>query len=183
MLFAPNVVNSGVSDLLVPPAQSMFRLFRIQLPSLLCVVCLCWTLLFHGPSAAGSCGNYLHTRQGPPVLHSGSDLRGLSGLTLRFGNQHLTGPSHTAPDRPCTGANCGRSKTPPRTLPAAAPAGTVERDDQCCLCRTPPEPDSPSLFADPDRFSAWPSTDPQPLDMPPDCSVACGVFRALRVQV
>jgi hypothetical protein len=182
VLFSPNVVNSGVSDLLVPPAQSMFRLFRIQLP-LLSVVCLCWTMLFHGSSAAASCGNYLHTRQGPPVLHPGSEWSGPTRLTLRTTDQHLTARSLTTPRQPCTGPNCGRSKSPPHPLPAAIPAGTVERDDQCCLCRTTPEPESPALFAAPDRFSAWPSADPQPPDMPPDCSGWCDVFRAWRVLV
>lgn len=183
MLFGANVVNSGVSDLFVPSASSMLRLFRNPLPLVLCVVCLCWTMLIHGPSAAASCGHYLHTRQGPPVLHPGADPRGLSGQTLQFGTQHLTTLLPPRSDRPCTGPNCGRSKTPLRTSPAAVPSGTVERDDQCCLLRTPPEPDSPSLFADPDRFSGWLSTDPQPLEMPPDCSLACSVLHVFCGQV
>lgn len=160
----------------------MFRLFRIQLP-LLCVVCLCWTMLFHGSSATASCGNYLHTRQGPPMLRTGSEGPGPFGLTLRAADQHLTTHSHSAPSQPCTGPNCGRSKSPPQPLPAAIPSGSVERDDQCCLCRTTPEPDPPLLFVAPDRFSAWPSADPQPPDMPPDCSGWCAFFRAWRVLV
>lgn len=181
VLFGPNVVNSGQSDLLVTSAQSMFRLFRHPLP-LLCIVCLCWTMLFHGPSAAGSCGSYLHTRLGPPVLRPGSSS-GLSRLTLRPASQLLAARFQLSAEQPCTGPHCGRSKSPLQPSPAAIPAGSAERDDQSCLFWALPEAEPPSLFAVPDRISAWPSADPQPPDTPPDCSGSCGVFHPWRLLV
>lgn len=167
MLFRLTVVTSGGSGFVILLVPSMYQSRRINLPCLLYTACVCWALLYSSSTAQGSCGNYLHSRLGPPPAvaivpaEAVQTIRGLKTLASPL-------PLSSLP-RPCSGPNCGRSSLPPLSAPAGTPVGSGGPDEQGFAAPTGGLRSADPGFAEAETAPLRPMVDPHPIDMPPDC--------------
>lgn len=145
--------------------------FRCRVNSLaLSLSAIIWLVTAIGISEAqASCGNYLHTRFGPPPQQS---LRIPANTPAVFSHSNDGWKDRTPGSPlplPCSGPNCGRSSAPP-VIPPAIPGGSSDG---------PPEgaPASADVLLA-DNAARWDWLPPtklrlprisQLIDVPPEC--------------
>lgn len=146
----------------------MFPCRRVNSLALSLTAIICAVMAFGVSDVQASCGNYLHTRFGPPpqrVFQPRDTLLATAGLSEAGWNRFASDPQPF----PCSGPNCGRSSAPPMA-PPAIPVRVASG----------PQEAAATLF---NVFSlgnaaGWlwlPAatvslqTVPQPIDVPPEC--------------
>lgn len=145
---------------------------RIRLLPLSLTAILCSLVLFASPKANGSCGNYLHSRLGPPTPYAVplppefSLQASKTALARSSGLLPLPGIPH---GKPCSGPHCGRSPLYPQVPPAPPTSSVSAADESANTSQTPSIPANPrperSFYA----ARATPQRLPQPIEIPPEC--------------
>lgn len=141
---------------------------RVNSLALSLTAIICWLIAFGTPEVQASCGNYLHTRLGPPQQAPYGSVGPVQhGLPRTEG--WISRVSNSTLPLPCSGPNCGRSSTPPFKSPAT-PAQTVDRPQE--FAATMPDAVVAASASGRHRLNAEKpilQTVPWPIDVPPEC--------------
>jgi len=140
---------------------------RLQLLPFLALACISWSGLCGAPAAFGSCGDYLHSRLGPPkqttraVVRADFTFPDHGGVSWKF--------SGSLPLKPCSGPHCGRSSVPPLLPPASLPSNSRGWDDYAFSATAALSAAPTPGYAPPQLRPLLSMADLAPLDTPPDC--------------